>query len=153
LVLPRMTQLVLDTVIAKKEIATLVLLVLLLLLVSVVQQLLALWRRLQLVHWSLKFDRVTLCDFVGQILSAPLLWHREHRSGDLVSRLSDHEHIRHFFLGVLPRVCVDSCMVVIYAAVLLTYNLTLCAIVFFCLVLIALQTWYTGKTLRQAHVA
>ncbi len=151
LVIPRATQYTLDEIVPSQNLTHLFLAVGTLVLVVVLQQALAIWRRLQLVRWSLHFDRITWKEFVEHLFSISSLWHRGQKARDLVARLTDHEAVRHFILGVFPRITVDAGMVLVYAIVLLAYDVILGGLVLVGLSLVALHAWWGGVSLRRAH--
>ena len=129
LVAPRFTQAILDHVLPQSDFTLLTQLILVLVLVTVFQILLTIWRRLTLVRLSLTIDRVVLAEFLGHVLSLPIAFFKQHQTGDLVARWSEHGHVRHLLAGGLTRVAIDALMVVVYFIVMFVYSVQLALVV------------------------
>jgi ABC-type bacteriocin/lantibiotic exporter with double-glycine peptidase domain len=110
---PRITQAILDRVLPTGDFALLTQYLLLLVLITVVHIALGIWLRLALIRFSLQIDRRALGDLCAHLLALPLPFFRRRRTGDLLARFHDHQHIRHLLAGGLTRVAIDAVMVVI----------------------------------------
>ena len=125
LAVPRLTQGILDGVVAQSDLSTLSALLLALALVFVAQLLLTIWRRLAFVRVSLDLDRQLLRGFCAHLLALPAQFFRGHRAGDLVARFQDNQQIRNLFTSTLTQGAIDSFMIVIYGGVMVYYNVRL----------------------------
>jgi len=158
LVVPRVTQAILDRLVpgtssdsSSGGTALLTQFVLLMAGVTVFQIGLTIWRRLTLVKMSLELDRVLLGEFCAHLLSLPLGFFKKQRSGDLVARFDDHQHIRHLFASCLPTAAIDSLMVAVYFAVMFYYSIPLALIVIAFLLVFAGYTLLLSPLLKRLH--
>jgi ABC-type bacteriocin/lantibiotic exporter with double-glycine peptidase domain len=148
---PRFTQAILDQVLPQSDFTLLAKLILALVLVTVLQILLTIWRRLTLVHLSLGIDRVVLAEFLGHVLSLPISFFKRHQTGDLVSRWSEHGHVRHLLAGGLTRVIIDALMVIVYFVVMFIYSVQLALVVVGLLVLFGGYMALRSPVMHRQH--
>jgi ATP-binding cassette subfamily B protein len=157
LVAPRITQTILDHLVSGGSgerpgaVPLLTEFVLLMAGATALQIGLTIWRRLTLVKMSLELDRVLLGEFCAHLLSLPLGFFKRQRSGDLVARFDDHQHIRHLFASCLPTAAIDSIMVAVYFVVMFYYSVPLALVVVAFLLLFAGYTLLLSPLLKRLH--
>ena len=125
LVVPRLTQAILDKVVPGGSFPLLTQLVLVMAAVTALQIGLTVWRRINLVKMSLELDRILLVEFCAHLLGLPISFFKKGRSGDLVARFDDHQHVRHLFAACVPGAAIDLVMVLVYFVVMFYYSTAL----------------------------
>jgi len=97
--------------------------------VSTVQIGMTVVRGLVAVKLSQRLDRTLLHEFFAHLLTLPTRFFKLRRTGDIVARFGDNQHVRDLFTAGTMTAILDSMMVVVYFAVMFYMNVQLASLV------------------------
>jgi ATP-binding cassette subfamily B protein len=152
-VLPRLTQAVLDDVMPTGDVGFLWQLIALLGALALTQVGLTVWRRLRVVQLIVAVDGRLMGGLCGHLLRLPCAFFRRNRSGDLLARLTDHINVRQLFIILLTRVAIDLVMGAVYVGMLFSYSVVLTGFVLGVFGLLAVFLAVTTPFVRRQHQA
>lgn len=118
LVVPFMTQVIIDRVLAHGEVGLLNAMLGGLIALAVMSGLVLFARAYLLIHGSLQIQRALLTSIYGRLLAASQRFFSRFTSGDLVRRLAEVDAARSFFVDTAISATVDVLMVLTYGAIL-----------------------------------
>jgi ATP-binding cassette subfamily B protein len=151
LVVPWVTQTVLDRIVQGGQLTFLAQFILVLALVMSFEVLLTISRRLTLVRLSVALDRVLLSEFCNHVLRLPSRFFRNHHAGDVVARFNDGGQVRGLAAGSLTRSAIDAVMVAIYIGVMACVSIRLAVVVAALLALFAAYTFCASPLVKRLH--
>jgi ATP-binding cassette subfamily B protein len=151
LVVPWITQAILDRVVPQGDLSLLAQLVAVMVSVTAFQIALTVWRRLLLLRMSVSIDRALLGAFSSHLLALPTSFFRRRRAGDLVARFNDGGQVRGLATGSLTRSAIDSAMVLVYFGVMFVYSARLAVVVAGVLVLFVGYTVFISPLVKHLH--
>ncbi len=122
IITPFFSQTIIDRVIVHEDISMLNMLLLGMILVSCFQSALTFARGILISTLSSKIDHSLFVQFFKHLLSLPLKYFEQRSSGDILARFNENARITAFLSGNTITVILDSCMAVIYMAVLFYYK-------------------------------
>lgn len=130
LVLPFLTQAIVDVGIKNKDIGLVWLILLGQLMLTVSRTALDFIRRWLLLHISMRVNISLVSDFFIKLLRLPMSFFDTKLMGDLMQRMGDHSRVNNFLTGQTLSVMFSMLSLVVFGIVLLTYN-SLIFLIFF----------------------
>lgn len=124
LVLPFLTQTIVDVGIAQKDISFIYLILLgqfVLILSSTTVDFI---RRWLLLHIGIRINISLVSDFFAKLLRLPMPFFDTKQTGDILQRMGDHERVQSFLTGKTLSILYAIVSLVIFSIVLLVYNVT-----------------------------
>lgn len=124
LVLPFLTQAIVDVGIAQKDISFIYLILLgqfVLILSSTTVDFI---RRWLLLHIGIRINISLVSDFFAKLLRLPMPFFDTKQTGDILQRMGDHERVQSFLTGKTLSILYAIVSLVIFSIVLLVYNVT-----------------------------
>jgi len=125
LIVPFLTQNIVDTGIYKKDISFIWLVLIAQLMLTVGQMGLELMRSWMLLHISSRMNISLISDFFIKLMKLPIRYFDTRLSGDLMQRISDHSRIEAFLTNTTLNAVFSLFTLVLYGIVLAYYNITL----------------------------
>lgn len=125
LIIPFLTQNIVDTGINNKDISFIWLVLIAQLMLTVGQMSLELLRSWMLLHISSRMNISLISDFFIKLMKLPIRYFDTRLSGDLMQRISDHSRIESFLTNTTLNALFSLFTLVLYGAVLAYYNLML----------------------------
>lgn len=140
------TRWIMDSVLPQQDYSLLTLVALGVFLVSVLQIATTIVRGLVSVRLSQRLDRGLLLGFYTHLFSLPTRFFKLRRTGDIVARFDDNQHVRFLFTAGTMAALLDSLMVVVYFALMFSWNVRLAFVV------LAFVPFFVGFTLLVSPV-
>lgn len=128
LVLPFLTQAIVDVGIKNKDIGFVWLVLLGQLMLTVSHTALDFIRRWLLLHISMRVNISLISDFFIKLLRLPMSFFDTKLMGDLMQRINDHTRVNNFLTGQMLGVAFSMLSLVVFGAVLLMYDAAIFAI-------------------------
>ena len=125
LVLPFLTQAIVDVGIKHKDIGFVWLVLLGQLVLTVSRTALDFIRRWLLLHISMRVNISLVSDFFIKLLRLPMSFFDTKLMGDLMQRMNDHARVNSFLTGQMLGVALSMLSLVVLGAVLLMYNVVI----------------------------
>ncbi|MFV2066768.1 MAG: ABC transporter transmembrane domain-containing protein, partial [Pirellulales bacterium] len=141
-----LTQRIVDAVVPSGNLSLLNLVALAMVLVAVLQIGMTAARSLLAVRLSQRLDRALLGEFYAHLLALPTRFFKLRRTGDIVARFGDNQNVRDLFTAGTLTAVLDSFMVVVYFAVMFSWNVPLA------LVVLAFVPLFVGFTLAVSPI-
>ncbi len=122
LILPFLTQEIVDSGIKHENIKLIWLILIGELLIVIGQTVTDLFRRWVLLHLSMRINLKLVSDFFIKLLKLPMSFFDTKLMGDLLQRISDHSRVQSFLTGQALNIIFSTLSFIILGAVLLVYN-------------------------------
>lgn len=125
LILPFLTQSVVDTGIQTRNLHFIYLVLAAQLMLFIGRMSVEFIRSWILLHISTRINLSILSDFLGKLLRLPVSFFESKKTGDILQRIGDHQRIESFLTGTSLNVLFSMFNLVIFSVVLAYYNLTI----------------------------
>ena len=125
LVLPFLTQSIVDVGIKNQDIGFVWLILLGQLMLTISRTVIDFIRRWLLLHISLRINISLVSDFFIKLLRLPMSFFDTKLTGDLLQRMNDHARVNSFLTGQTLSVMFSMLSLVVFGIVLLTYNVVI----------------------------
>ena len=125
LILPFLTQSVVDTGIQTRNLHFIYLVLAAQLMLFVGRMSVEFIRSWILLHISTRINLSILSDFLGKLLRLPVSFFESKKTGDILQRIGDHQRIESFLTGTSLNVLFSMFNLVIFSVVLAYYNITI----------------------------
>ncbi len=119
--------------------------------VSVTEIGMSMFRGLVAVRLSQRLDRTLLHEFYDHLLRLPTRFFKLRRTGDIVARFGDNQHVRDLFTAGTMTVVLDSMMVVVYFFVMFYWNVRLATVVLLFVPLFVGFTLLVSPVMKRMH--
>ncbi len=119
--------------------------------VSVMEIGMSMFRGLVAVKLSQRLDRTLLHEFYDHLLRLPTRFFKLRRTGDIVARFSDNQHVRDLFTAGTMTVVLDSMMVLVYFVVMYYWNARLATVVLLFVPLFIGFTLLVSPVMKRMH--
>jgi ATP-binding cassette subfamily B protein len=119
---PIFMQVIVDKVLAHKNVPMLNLMLIGMLIVALFQTATMALRYYLMVHTTRRIDLQMVVAFYRHVLSLPLRYFEERKVGDILKRFAENEKVREMLTGRALGVLLDCLMVVVYLALMFYYN-------------------------------
>lgn len=149
LVVPLLTQVVIDKVIAHRTVNTLIAIAIALAIFVAFTALLTWTRQHLLLHAGNRIDAVLGNRVFGHLLSLPARYFEPRPTGTLVARLQGIETIRQFLTGAAVLLVLDLPFLAVFLAAMLYYNVNLALLVMGLLVVMVLASLAIAPLMRR----
>ncbi len=146
-----LTQRIVDNVVPRGSLSLLNLVALAMVLVAVLQIAMTAARSLLAVRLSQRLDRTLLGEFYAHLLALPTRFFKLRRIGDIVARFGDNQNVRDLFTAGTLTAVLDSLMVVVYFAVMFSWNVPLALVVLAFVPLFVGFTLAVSPTMKRMH--
>ena len=124
LVLPFLTQAIVDVGIAQKDISFIYLILLGQFVLIFSSTTVDFIRRWLLLHIGIRINISLVSDFFAKLLRLPMPFFDTKQTGDILQRMGDHERVQSFLTGKTLSILYAIVSLVIFSIVLLVYNIT-----------------------------
>ena len=124
LVLPFLTQAIVDVGIAQKDISFIYLILLGQFVLIFSSTTVDFIRRWLLLHIGIRINISLVSDFFAKLLRLPMPFFDTKQTGDILQRMGDHERVQSFLTGKTLSILYAIVSLVIFSIVLLVYNVT-----------------------------
>jgi ATP-binding cassette, subfamily B, bacterial len=125
LILPFLTQSVVDTGIQTRNLHFIYLVLAAQLMLFIGRMSVEFIRSWILLHISTRINLSILSDFLGKLLRLPVSFFESKKTGDILQRIGDHQRIESFLTGTSLNVLFSMFNLVMFSVVLAYYNLTI----------------------------
>ncbi|AFK05510.1 ABC transporter related protein (plasmid) [Emticicia oligotrophica DSM 17448] len=125
LILPFLTQSVVDTGIQTRNLHFIYLVLAAQLMLFIGRMSVEFIRSWILLHISTRINLSILSDFLGKLLRLPVSFFESKKTGDILQRIGDHQRIESFLTGTSLNVLFSMFNLIIFSVVLAYYNLTI----------------------------
>jgi ATP-binding cassette subfamily B protein len=125
LILPFLTQSVVDTGIQTRNLHFIYLVLAAQLMLFIGRMSVEFIRSWILLHISTRINLSILTDFLGKLLRLPVSFFESKKTGDILQRIGDHQRIESFLTGTSLNVLFSMFNLVMFSVVLAYYNLTI----------------------------
>lgn len=125
LILPFLTQSVVDTGIQTRNLHFIYLVLAAQLMLFIGRMSVEFIRSWILLHISTRINLSILSDFLGKLLRLPVSFFETKKTGDILQRIGDHQRIESFLTGTSLNVLFSMFNLIIFSVVLAYYNLTI----------------------------
>ena len=125
LILPFLTQSVVDTGIQTRNLHFIYLVLAAQLMLFIGRMSVEFIRSWILLHISTRINLSILSDFLGKLLRLPISFFESKKTGDILQRIGDHQRIESFLTGTSLNVLFSMFNLVIFSVVLAYYNITI----------------------------
>ena len=125
LILPFLTQSVVDTGIQTRNLHFIYLVLAAQLMLFIGRMSVEFIRSWILLHISTRINLSVLSDFLGKLLRLPISFFESKKTGDILQRIGDHQRIESFLTGTSLNVLFSMFNLVIFSVVLAYYNITI----------------------------
>ena len=125
LILPFLTQSVVDTGIQTRNLHFIYLVLAAQLMLFIGRMSVEFIRSWILLHISTRINLSILSDFLGKLLRLPVSFFESKKTGDILQRIGDHQRIESFLTGTSLNVLFSMVNLVMFSVVLAYYNLTI----------------------------
>jgi len=125
LILPFLTQSVVDTGIQTRNLHFIYLVLAAQLMLFIGRMSVEFIRSWILLHISTRINLSILSDFLGKLLRLPVSFFESKKTGDILQRIGDHQRIESFLTGTSLNVLFSMFNLVLFSVVLAYYNLTI----------------------------
>ncbi|WP_435354237.1 peptidase domain-containing ABC transporter [Emticicia sp. SJ17W-69] len=129
LILPFLTQSVVDTGIQTRNLHFIYLVLAAQLMLFIGRMSVEFIRSWILLHISTRINLSILSDFLGKLLRLPVSFFESKKTGDILQRIGDHQRIESFLTGTSLNVLFSMFNLIIFSVVLAYYNLTIFGVV------------------------
>jgi len=119
--------------------------------VSLVEIGMSMFRGMVAVRLSQKLDRTLLHEFYEHMLRLPTRFFKLRRTGDIVARFGDNQHVRDLFTAGTMTVVLDSLMVIVYFFVMFYWNTQLAGVVLLFVPVFAGFTLLVSPIMKRMH--
>jgi len=128
LLVPLLTQTVIDKVMTHRTLNTLTVIAAALLLVTLFSSVLSWLRQYYVIHAGTRIDAVLAADVFSHLLRLPARYFEQRSTGVLVARMHGVETIREFMTGAALTLLLDVPFMLLFAAIMLYYSPLLTAV-------------------------
>lgn len=125
LILPFLTQSVVDTGIQTRNLHFIYLVLAAQLMLFIGRMSVEFIRSWILLHISTRINLSILSDFLGKLLRLPVSFFESKKTGDILQRIGDHQRIESFLTGTSLNVLFSMFNLIIFSVVLAYYNITI----------------------------
>ncbi len=125
LILPFLTQSVVDTGIQTRNLHFIYLVLAAQLMLFIGRMSVEFIRSWILLHISTRINLSILSDFLGKLLRLPVSFFESKKTGDILQRIGDHQRIESFLTGTSLNVLFSMFNLIMFSVVLAYYNLTI----------------------------
>ncbi|MFY7908441.1 MAG: peptidase domain-containing ABC transporter [Emticicia sp.] len=125
LILPFLTQSVVDTGIQTRNLHFIYLVLAAQLMLFIGRMSVEFIRSWILLHISTRINLSILSDFLGKLLRLPVSFFESKKTGDILQRIGDHQRIESFLTGTSLNILFSMFNLIIFSVVLAYYNLTI----------------------------
>ncbi len=146
---PKIFQVVIDTVLVSRSLQSLDVLAIALLAIAIFDPLMQYFRSTIFSHLASGVNSELSAKLYQHLISLPLSYFSNRKSGDIIARVRELDHIRNFLTGSALMLCVDLVFISVFLAFMFSYASDLAWIVLATLI-IFLCIWLTiGPLLRK----
>lgn len=149
IVMPLMTQVIIDKVIGNHGVSTLTVLGCAMVVIFALQAILSGCKTYLLSHTANKVDALLGTRLFRHLLSLPLPYYENRRAGDILMRIETLGSIREFMTGVGMLSILDAWFALVFIAFMLYYSLPLTGIVLLVIPLYLLQNLWSVPIVRH----